>query len=225
MSANTEAVMEQAVKNKEGHGPKYVVNIEGKDYDWDKDHISREEIAILGGWDIAQGVVEIDKDNNEITLQPGQIVQLKPGQGFGKKVRFKRGDTAIASRIAEELALLRSRFKDVEYQEAGQWVLVRNFPYPAGWTQGATMVVFQIPAPYPGTPPYGFYVPNGLRFNGQKPNNYQEPANNQPPFEGQWGFFSWTVEDGQWRATTSVVNGSNLLNVLLSFVDRLREGV
>ena len=72
-------------------GPKYFVNIEGTKHEWPRDTITTEEIAQLGGWDPAIGVIEIDKDNNERTLQPGEVVQLKPGQGFAKKVRWKRG--------------------------------------------------------------------------------------------------------------------------------------
>jgi len=72
-------------------GPKYLLNIEGRDVPWDEDTITTEQIAALGGWEMAQGVVEVDKDNNERTLAPGEIVQIKPGQGFGKKFKWKRG--------------------------------------------------------------------------------------------------------------------------------------
>jgi hypothetical protein len=75
----------------EGQGPKYHVNIEGVLYSWPKDTITTGEIARLGGWDPSAGVIEIDRDNNERTLQPGELVDLKPGHGFGKKVRWKRG--------------------------------------------------------------------------------------------------------------------------------------
>ena len=72
-------------------GPKYTINIEGTDHPWDQDTITAAQIAQLGGWDLSQGVIEVDKDNNERTLAPDEIVQLKPGQGFGKKHRWKRG--------------------------------------------------------------------------------------------------------------------------------------
>lgn len=72
-------------------GPKYFVNIEGQEYPWLRNTITYEEIAQLGGWDPVQGVVEVDENNNERTLQPGQEVELKPGHGFSKKVRWKRG--------------------------------------------------------------------------------------------------------------------------------------
>jgi hypothetical protein len=72
-------------------GPKYYVNVEGTEYPWDESTISTEQIADLGGWDPSIGVIEIDKDNNERTLKPGEVVELKPGHGFAKKVRWKRG--------------------------------------------------------------------------------------------------------------------------------------
>ena len=73
-------------------GPKYHLNIEGELKPWDKDTITTEEVATLGGWDISQGVILIDlKDNTERTLQLGEVVEIKPGMGFAKKVRFKRG--------------------------------------------------------------------------------------------------------------------------------------
>lgn len=72
-------------------GPKYFVDIEGHNFPWAQDTITTERIAQLGGWDSSQGVILIDKDNNERQLNPGEVVELKPGQGFAKKVRFRRG--------------------------------------------------------------------------------------------------------------------------------------
>jgi hypothetical protein len=56
----------------EGQGPKFFLDFEGVQKPWDQ--------AIL-----------IDKDNNERTLAAGEVVELKPGMGFSKKIRFKRG--------------------------------------------------------------------------------------------------------------------------------------
>lgn len=71
--------------------PKYLLNVEGKEIPWVHDTIKTEQIAELGGWDPAQGVTEIDRDNNEHTLKPGEVVEITPGHGFGKKVKWKRG--------------------------------------------------------------------------------------------------------------------------------------
>lgn len=72
-------------------GPKYYLDIEGNIVSWDKDTITTEEIIELGGWDPSQGAIMIDKDNVEYTLEPGQVIEVKPGMGFSKKVYFKRG--------------------------------------------------------------------------------------------------------------------------------------
>ena len=78
-------------KDEEKHGPKFLLDIEGILKPWDEDTITTEQIIALGGWDPAQGAIMIDKDNVEHTLSPGQVIDLKPGMGFSKKVHFKRG--------------------------------------------------------------------------------------------------------------------------------------
>jgi hypothetical protein len=73
-------------------GPKYVVNVEGTDHPWNQPTITVTEIRKLGGFDPGQQVLEVDlKENTERTLGEGEVIELKPGQGFGKKVEFKRG--------------------------------------------------------------------------------------------------------------------------------------
>ncbi len=73
-------------------GKKYFVNTEGIEHPWDKDTISVPEIRELGGWDASQPVLEVNlEDNTERTLAENEIVKLKPGLGFSKKVRFQRG--------------------------------------------------------------------------------------------------------------------------------------
>lgn len=75
-----------------GQGPKYFLDIEGKDVPWDNDTITTEEIISLGGWDPCQGALEVNlKDNTERPLEPNEVITIKPGHGFSKKVAFKRG--------------------------------------------------------------------------------------------------------------------------------------
>ncbi len=113
----------------------------------------------------------------------------------------------------------------MEFVEQGLWVRIPDYPLPQEkqWNRVSTDVVFQIPAAYPGSPPYGFYVRSGIRCADAQPGNYKEPADQQPPFEGQWAMFSWTPDNGQWRPTDNLT-GTNLLNVVRSFADRFREG-
>lgn len=129
----------------------------------------------------------------------------------------------MSNRMQEELRLLRAQFSDVEYIAAGHWVLIRNYlipTTPAGWNRSKTDVAFQIP-PSPGTAPYGFYVPVGIRFNGGLPGNYKEPAGNKPPFEGTWGMFSWSP-DGDWVPAAEISAGCNMLNWAFGFAQRFR---
>lgn len=75
-----------------GSGPKFTLDIEGHLVPWDEETITAEQVAELGGWDISQGVILIDlRDNTERALEPDEVVVVRPGLGFSKRVRFKRG--------------------------------------------------------------------------------------------------------------------------------------
>ena len=132
----------------------------------------------------------------------------------------------MQERIDKELALLRRSYPDLEYRAEGRWIRVPAYPLPPGWSSQTTDVAFDIPPEFPGGPPYGIYVPAGLTVNGQRPDNYAEPASKQPPFEGTWGVLSWTTLDGQWRATAEPdpTRGYSLLSWVKGFAERLREG-
>lgn len=72
--------------------PKFYLDIEGTIHEWFEDTITTEQIIELGGWEPSKGAILIDlKTNEEENLQPGQVVQLRPGMGFSKKHLFKRG--------------------------------------------------------------------------------------------------------------------------------------
>ena len=74
------------------HDPKFEIDIEGALKPWYKDTITTEEIADLGGWDVSEGVVQIDLgENTERPLRPHEVVKLQPGMAFSKKIRFQRG--------------------------------------------------------------------------------------------------------------------------------------
>jgi hypothetical protein len=69
----------------------YCLNIEGVKLPWPVSTISTEQIAEYGGWDVAQGVIQVDAENNERQLEPGEVVKLTPGVEFCKRIRWKRG--------------------------------------------------------------------------------------------------------------------------------------
>lgn len=129
----------------------------------------------------------------------------------------------MQERIDLEIALVRERFPEAEYHPEGRWVRVSSYPLPEGWNRKTTDVAFQIDASYPGAQPYGFYVQSGLLFQDTAPGSYTDPAPNQPPFEGSWGFFSWAPNSG-WFPASDVRQGANLLDWVRGFRDRFEEG-
>jgi hypothetical protein len=80
------------MSTEKAHGPKYLVNVEGKDYEWDRETITVPEIRTLGSLPADMPVLEINlQDNTERTLAEDEAVTIKPGHGFSKKIRYQRG--------------------------------------------------------------------------------------------------------------------------------------
>lgn len=122
-------------------------------------------------------------------------------------------------RLERELALLRRRYPDVVFVEAGRWIHLPSYALPNGWSETHTPIVFHVPVGYPATQPYAFCVPAALRCNDAVPTN---SAAAQPPFPGAWLQLSWTSE--AWQATADPATGSNLVQWVLGFSHRFREG-
>ena len=72
-------------------GKLFFLCIEGTLHPWPQKTITMEQIAELGGWDPSDGVIEVDADQNERQLSPGEVVTLKPGMAYGKRIKWKRG--------------------------------------------------------------------------------------------------------------------------------------
>ncbi len=131
----------------------------------------------------------------------------------------------MGNRIDEEITLLRKYYPNLEHDENRRWVIIHDYPLPEDipWNKKAIDVCFFIPNGYPGANPYGIYVPADLRYGDQPPNNYKPSPENKPPFSGNWGLISWTPVD-KWNPSAEIQKGSNLLNYVLSFNDRFKEG-
>lgn len=132
-------------------------------------------------------------------------------------------------RIAQELALLRRTFGEVEHAEVdgNDWFRIARYRFPPGWTVAGqpiseAPIAFMANASYPTGEPYGFWGPAGLVYNDTAPNNATEAA--IAAFEGTWTQFSW-APDGTWCTSAVLTGGSNLTDWALSFVRRLREGL
>lgn len=79
-------------RGQEGRGPKFEINIEGHDYPWNADTITVPQIRTLGDLPTDVAVEEIDLETNaQRTLREDEIVHLKPGHGYSKKIKFSRG--------------------------------------------------------------------------------------------------------------------------------------
>lgn len=72
-------------------GKKFFVNIEGTEYEWNRETITVAEIRTLGNLPANLPVIEEDPDGHETTLQEGQTITLKPGHRLGRASRYKRG--------------------------------------------------------------------------------------------------------------------------------------
>ena len=202
--------------------PVFQLCLEGAIRQWPRSTITTEELARLGGWDPAQGVIEVDEETqDERTLAAGEVITLKPGLSFAKKLCWKRGREQ-AARIEAELELLGLHFRHVEHTEASglHWFRVEGLRTPEGWTPELIHVAFSVTQGYPGAEPYGFFVPADLAQAGAPPSEHQAP--HPPPFPGNWRFLSWQPEG--WRPTADVQTGSNLWGWVRSFMHRLREG-
>lgn len=89
--------MVQAADNVQGHaqqggrGPKYLIDIEGTEYAWDRDTITVPELRELAGIPSDVPMLEIDPENNQRQLAEDEVIELKPGHGFSKKIKYARG--------------------------------------------------------------------------------------------------------------------------------------
>lgn len=76
------------------HGPEFWVNIEGQIHNWDHDTITVQEIRDLGKFPAGIEVIIVNLDDNtQRNLTEDEVIELKPGLGFSKKVRYQRGWT------------------------------------------------------------------------------------------------------------------------------------
>lgn len=74
------------------NGPKYHIDIEGTVYPWNDDTITVPQLRELGGLPAGVPVVEVNlQDGTERELAETEVVTVKPGMGYSKKVLFKRG--------------------------------------------------------------------------------------------------------------------------------------
>ena len=70
---------------------KFLVNIEGHEYAWDKPTITVQEIRRLGNLPADQPVICEDEEGRERTLAENETITIKPGHRHGRAPKYKRG--------------------------------------------------------------------------------------------------------------------------------------
>jgi hypothetical protein len=127
----------------------------------------------------------------------------------------------VGERIEQELVLLRAVYPDLEWRPDTFWARIPAYSVPRGpWQARVTEVAFRIP-PTVGEQPYAFLVRPGLAaVDGRPITNYTYPVSTC--FGDGWGQFSWAPE--VWAPNVEITRGSNMLNFVRSFANRLREG-
>lgn len=134
----------------------------------------------------------------------------------------------MKQRIEQEMELLRTRYPKAGWhpnsasENDGGWILIPDYNLPMDiWDKNQADICFEVKAGYPGVAPYSFYVRDGVKLKGGgDPQSYSVVL--EAPFGGSWGKFSWSHADS-WKPTGDLSSGSNLLNFVSSFNDRLRE--
>ena len=130
-------------------------------------------------------------------------------------------------RLQAEHRLIASVFPGVE--RSGDWFLIGHDGRAtrAGWSPDPFPVAFHAQPGHPGQVPYGIYVPSSALVGGKAPDNFSATASNRQPFDGDWGVLSWQGDaDGMpWTAKQEIREGANLLNYVITFEQRFRQGV
>lgn len=126
----------------------------------------------------------------------------------------------MIERIEAEVALVRCRFPDLDFRHDDLWARIPAYPVPEAWGREAVELVFQAPRDIFGQQPYGFWVRPPLELpGGGPPTNTSGPV--ATPFGDGWQQFSWAPD--AWQPGAEPRSGSNLLDFVRSFAQRLAE--
>ena len=72
-------------------GPDYFIEVDGTEYELHQDEIAGSAIMDLADIPRDQGLLEILDDGTQRPVGADEEIDLKPGQRFKKRPRFKRG--------------------------------------------------------------------------------------------------------------------------------------
>jgi hypothetical protein len=120
-------------------------------------------------------------------------------------------------RIAQEIALLATRFDEINFDDTGfGWVHIPRFELPRGWSRPTTELLILLPSAYPQVAPNGFYIDQRLRpLSGRVPAHYfEEPGTHNPLGDRGWAWYCIHAGRGNWSPKASVWQGDNLLKYI-----------
>lgn len=117
-----------------------------------------------------------------------------------------------AARVDHEVTFLLRWFDRVDYDDVGRnWVVVHDYPLPAGFNKPSTPVLMLIPADYPQVPPDGLFIDKGLNI----PGHYHQGHGGRNPFgDKDWAWLCAHLAGHGWRPSADVVGGDNLVTLL-----------
>ena len=121
-------------------------------------------------------------------------------------------------RVEAEVALVRSKYPELEFRDADGWARLPAYPIPAGWGVESAEVAFQFPEGLPAQKPYAFWVRPPLFVPGGSWASNSTAAST--PFGDGWQQFSWDVD---WIPGAEPELGTNMLDWVRSFARRLAE--
>lgn len=198
----------------------FTIFIDGVEFHLEQSTITGGEIMDLGGIPRETGLVAVLEDGTQVSIAADEVVELQPGRRFKKAPRFIRGhEVIVLSQLEAEIQLLRRRYGEIEFGENLDWLVVKEFRMPLGWSSEVIELLVLIPPGYPITPPDNFYVRNGLRTStGAMPGNYSE---SQSVLGSTWAQFSFHAKD--WNPSSDMETSDNLLTFMLGVERRLSE--
>jgi hypothetical protein len=80
-----------AANHQQDSGPKYFVEIDGTEYEFDHEPVTGGEIMDEAGIPREQGLLELLDDGQQRQVPVDEEIELKPGKRFKKRPRFRRG--------------------------------------------------------------------------------------------------------------------------------------
>jgi len=91
-------------------------------------------------------------------------------------------------RVLREIETIRSKYPVVQHGEHLEWVLIPDYPLPAGrYERDQTRLLFMIPPGYPNTAPDSFFVDIDLKLKGGGPPPHSIQERTPAPVRLRWG--------------------------------------